>query len=374
LKRKRNGFAMIMVLVVMFVVIILGFTLVMTAIGNSGSMFHNKQSVQAFYAAQSGVARTVSGIYQGDPGTIGCNKTTTYLTNQSIKNGSRFSVVLTTNWNLVGCVGYATAPNGTAVPPGTLYVMSTGRMGFGTRLVNVLLTVKDPAGFGWGAFSNNGMSVQNGFVTGYDPGPIGNAGTDSGTISMGPNGDISGQIFLGPGATTNGVGKGGPNQTMTYSIPLPQVIDPLSGPLLFNAPPVLACGTTYSVQNLVGPVTMPDCGKNAPAVVYVYTSLDTSSGDINMTLYNGVPKATNLFVYGMPTLITIDSHANSSGAFALYAPQANVTINGNNSHIWGSVIANTIHFTGVPAGIYYDQGLATDPYASGVVVRSWSSQ
>lgn len=82
----------------------------------------------------------------------------------------------------------------------------------------------------------------------------------------------------------------------------------------------------------------------------------------------GLPK--DLAILGMPNCKMIGINAGSQFACSVYAPQADVTINGS-ADGQGAIVANTFKLTGGMKW-HYDEGLKGDPLEGRYVASSWT--
>lgn len=198
----------------------------------------------------------------------------------------------------------------------------------------------------------------------------GNIRTNSGgngTVTLNGGATVDGTITVGPGGDSSSiVTKGG----STYI--QPGVISSTTVAMPFLTPPsiqsrgeltssvTLSAGTyVYDEIDLSGQSFIQVTG---PVTLYVLGNIDiTGNPRINDISAN----ATWLSIIGGPQTTSVSINglgSSSSGAyFTVYAPAANVSINGNkNSALYGSIIAKSFNISGGTA-IHYDQALAQSP-------------
>ena len=223
----------------------------------------------------------------------------------------------------------------------------------------------------------------------------GNVASMGGVINIGQH-TINGSLYLGPTATYAGSATSITGTIYTDAnvdfpdVTLPQVTwqtAPLSlGTHSFTSsgyytvsdqfPIVVQPGVTVTL-NVVTAVTY------SPVSVQISGGI-TNSGTANIYL-NGPPslaiagntaadasnRPENLRYFCLPSLTSITFSGNSTFVGVIYAPEADVTLNGggNNNGLIGSVIANSITING-HYNIHYDESLATNGAAI-YVIQSW---
>ncbi len=244
----------------------------------------------------------------------------------------------------------------------------------------------------------------------------GNVGTDSAVlddISLG-NGNIYGQVFTGPGTAQSAVSVGSQgavgnatwNASNTgiepgywdgdFNVNLPDVPAPATG----GAPPAAVSGVitlnggSYTVSaanisafssatlNVTAPTTVWVQGSYSPAgvgttnnsVLTLYVGAASGTGDSLTLAGNGAMNspgyAANLQFYGLPSLTAITLDGNAAFIGVVYAPEADLTGNGNPGPT-GAFIVNSITLHG-NAAIHYDQALLTSGPSRGWIASSWT--
>ncbi len=92
---------------------------------------------------------------------------------------------------------------------------------------------------------------------------------------------------------------------------------------------------------------------SGPVIVYIVSDLDLGGG----TVVNDSTQSTNLIFMVGPAATTVKVTGGANAAYALYAPDSDVTVSGG-GEIFGAIIGNTITSVG-GAQIHYDKALAT---------------
>jgi len=93
----------------------------------------------------------------------------------------------------------------------------------------------------------------------------------------------------------------------------------------------------------------------------------------NVTVQSG--RARNLFYYGLPGVTSITYGGNSSFIGVIYAPEADLTLNGggNNNGLIGSSVTKTITMNG-HYNFHFDEDLLSSGPSRGFTVTSWQEQ
>lgn len=223
----------------------------------------------------------------------------------------------------------------------------------------------------------------------------GNVASMGGVVNLGQH-TINGSLYLGPSASFSGSKNNITGSIYTdANVDFPDVTLPdvtwQTAPLSLGIHSFTTSGY-YTVSDQFPVVVQPGVTvtlKVETSVSYSPASVQisggtTNSGTANIYL-NGPPSLTiagntavdasnrpeNLRYYGMPSLTSITFSGNSSFVGVIYAPGADVTLNGggNNNGLVGSLIANSITMNGHYA-IHYDESLATNGPAI-YVIQSW---
>lgn len=110
-------------------------------------------------------------------------------------------------------------------------------------------------------------------------------------------------------------------------------------------------------------------GVSGTLMLYQMTGSSTMSG--NVTVDSG--RARNFFYYGLPGVTNITYGGTSSFVGAVYAPEANLTLNGggNNNGIVGSSVTKSIVAMNGHYNFHFDEDLLTAGPVKAYVVTSW---
>src|SRR5262249_14863390 len=128
----------------------------------------------------------------------------------------------------------------------------------------------------------------------------------------------------------------------------------------------MSAGNTYTVVSgnvsvgtgtyVVGTLTAALTLTSGPVVIYITTAFSGS-------VVNNIPKNPgtpgNLAFMVAPTAVTADL---PGGSYALYAPDTDLQIHGNND-IYGAIVGNSVTITGTP-NFHYDRSLASTKVGS----------
>lgn len=429
---RKNGLATAYALVIIFVISVLGFELASRGVLSLSQTFRVQQNEQAFYAALAGESLAVEAIKNNDPNIPnGCGVTATPvslsgLSNpRTLSNNAAFSLKVTNNFGAL-CLINKSAPDGTVIPPGMIYVSSTGTDGTSTKIVNAMLGVTVGWQYPYGIFATaqsgsppfialNGNAYTDSYNSSNGPcippctGTKGNAGTNSAVnsaMNLTGNAKINGNAAVGPGGTagsptisTSGGAGYNSASVMGSQISVSAITDPLGGPgnnnvsvkgvatltpgtygeisISGNGVLTIVCAPSpanFSVKSLLisgngQAIVSPTCTTSNPIQMYVYNGLQlTGNGVVNTGEVSGA-----FVVYGMSSLATAQVSGNGTSAYVLDAPQTNVTVSGNGD-IYGSIVGNSVTLTG-NGGVHYDEALGNDSTIGSrqVTIESWGS-
>jgi hypothetical protein len=245
-------------------------------------------------------------------------------------------------------------------------------------------------GFSFAAFGDQSVSMGNGDTDSYDStvagyatqncstagpcvGGVATNGTGSGAISLGPNGSVSGNCQIGATSAVTNIAPNSGNCQSTavaaapVSLPIATLPSSLTGTFgaVTNATTIATAGA-YSMTSL----TLSGNGKNlnipsgtGSVVIYLTGTGSVLSlagqGQIN----NNTQDPTKLVFMCTDTSAaakTISVSGNGLGFFAIYCPQADITVNGGGStgDIFGAVVGKSVTFNGNGTSIHYDKALA----------------
>lgn len=281
-----------------------------------------------------------------------------------------------------------------------------------SRAVKVVVKIQVNANVGVGAkkdidFNGNGLTVNsyNSHMTNlstgglYDPNKTstnGSVASVGGIVDIG-NHSIAGNLYLGAGATFSGSAA---NVSGTiypdFNIDFPDVKLPDTN---WQTAPLNAGvhSITNSGNYIISDQNPIDIQPGVTAVFnvttstgYNPTSIQIHGGTTNSgTAYiymNGPPSLTmagnsavdasnrpeNLKYFGLPSLTSVSFSGNAQFTGVLYAPEANMTLNGggNNSlDVMGSLVVNTLTVNG-KFMVHYDEALSTNTPGL-FVAQSW---
>ncbi len=264
--------------------------------------------------------------------------------------------------------------------------------------------------------SHDPLLSTNGLFDQTKTGTNGNMASIAGTVDLG-NDTITGSLYLGPTAdyTSNTNQVGGSVHT-DFNVQFPDVTLPNVSWTLTTPTP----GVTYTNLDSKGKVTIStgsaynfttsgnyqiNSATAYPIIVQpgVTVALNiTSAGTFDATklnilggtansgtavLYLNGPtgintsgnsaitasRPENLWIFGLPTLTSISFSGNAAFIGVLYAPEADITLNGggsSNTDIEGAIVGNSVTFNG-HFHVHYDQYLANIGPVLGYVATSW---
>lgn len=207
----------------------------------------------------------------------------------------------------------------------------------------------------------------------------------SATVKTGPNGGVGSHAWRGG---NNGIEKGWWVKDFSISFPditAPYPSAPIAGGGSYNSTTydfILPGGSWMSSQ-LYGKTVV-----TGNATILVTDSIDYGSGSLeivpgaSLTIYmagnttfigatiNANSSATNLTYYGLPSNKHIDIKTGGA-AFtgAIYAPDAELFVNGNND-LYGGAVVKSATLVG-NAAIHLDESLQIQVPARGLVIKSW---
>jgi hypothetical protein len=224
------------------------------------------------------------------------------------------------------------------------------------------------------------INVGNAQVYGYvDTGP-------GGTATIGANGSVGdvnwvngGNTGLDPGWSHDDMNVAFPDVTLpaTNWTSLPNntditnagyyTMDQINANMNITASNVVVYATNGIVFNGNKTLTI---GTNAAAVIYLGGSFNDGG---NGTVNNASQHASQLIVYGLPSLGSVTLHGNGAFWGAFYAPEASVSFKGagNSGGFYGSLTASNIVLTG-NSSFSYDEALRKLAINNGYVVTSWA--
>jgi hypothetical protein len=325
---------------------------------------------------------------------------------RTLTNSGSYSVVFSdVTYPIIYSTGYVTLPNMSATLTRTIRVATTN-----VPLYNVAMGARTNVDLnGNGPSANSFNSARTNFSTNgrYDPNKSSTNGDVAvlyGTVDLG-NHDILGNLYLGPTATLNT----GTNQVTgtvhtDYNYDYPDVVMPDTSswfPLLVP-PSGTVDGVTYTycftnsgdyiIDNMSGSVYV---GTNAHvrllikngstssvlvagngAMVGAKLSMFIAAASFSIGGNGSIDggRAANLAYYGLPSNKSISFSGNAAFTGTLYAPDADITLNGggNDSYDFvGSCIGKSVTING-HFMFHFDEDLLTEGPSSGYTAIHWS--
>lgn len=233
----------------------------------------------------------------------------------------------------------------------------------------------------------------------------GSIASKDGLVDLG-NHTIDGSLYLGPTASYAGNGTVSGSINYNYNVQFPDVTLPSGASSWPTMVPLTVKisnkWVTYYDFTTSGsyilssdyPITVEsgiNINLNVTSTTFSPTSLQIHGGVTNSgtaKLYINGPTSVsisgntaidasnrpeNLWYFGLPTLTSITYGGNSMFVGVIYAPEANLTLNGggNASGIQGASVSKTITMNG-HYNFHYDESLATNGPTRGFVVTSWT--
>ena len=386
IRTGERGWVFLSALLVLTVLFILGSSLIERSQSNLSAASLDSQAARSFHLAEAGIHRALWALNQHNGWlTYGGDDATSlgegyYQVTVSPSPINRDAV---TNNLTINVVGYLPGPNGSQRLP---------------RRIQAVVT-KDQRFFKYAVFGRNKVKIGNGTVTvkadsydssygGYGGGNI-NANADIGTNSTAtdaveilPKGEVHGNITVGAGATAFSTivnNKG----SVTGSISAAQ--SPVLLPSVRTVPPgATNLGDVYleGTQTLTlneGVYYMTDLDVlgsasitcNGKVVIYLSQTSDTGSPDVRIggngiINTSGIPK--NLVIYCLDDVTNIAISGAATFYGAIYAPQADITLNSGEVH--GALVGKTVTMNGATSNLHYDEALY-DPANPRAVLCSW---
>jgi hypothetical protein len=256
-----------------------------------------------------------------------------------------------------------------------------------------------PNGRGFGVYTNTGSTANS---IRKANGDVATDGAVDGIIDVG-NAQIYGKVNTGPGGTVELGSKGSVGSTSwvptrgiqtgyaqsDMNVAFPDVTLPSTSWTSLPNNTSISNSGAYTMNQITGNITISGSnvvlyipggidlsgnsvvtiGTNAQVTMYVGTTLeDGGNGSIN----NSSQHASQLVVYGLPTMTSIKLHGNGAFWGAIYAPNASVQFKGggNSGGFYGSLTAHDIVLTG-NSTFSYDEALGRFGN-TGFTVTSWA--
>ena len=240
----------------------------------------------------------------------------------------------------------------------------------------------------------------------YDPNKTstnGNVASVNGPVTIG-NHSIAGNLYLGPNVSSSvTAGQVSGSIYTNYNVDFPDVVLPtttwlpaptsggggkqgsqihdftVSGDYFVSdtldlqvEPGVIARvrvdSTSFSPSNVN---ILSTNGLSGTLLIYQVSGSGSMGG--NVSVQSGKPS--NLFYYGLPGVTSITYGGNSSFIGVIYAPEADLTLNGggNGNGLIGSSVTKTITMNG-HYNFHFDENLLSSGPSRGFVATSWQEQ
>lgn len=394
---KSKGLSIAVVLMVLMIIIVIGLAIATVGIQNLNIHQKDRYVTEALNAADAGLQAAMQELKEDSA----LNGSPTELTNVALPTltSCTYSVVITNN--LTGSSAI-TAPDGTSVPAGSIYIVSTG-----TSLRNTSKKVASMARrtspFQFAVFGDKSVRINgNAYVDSFDssqgayhwnpnPDPLANVGTngkDSGVMSLIGGVTVYGNLQVGPGgststsiSTTGGASYTGSSSVSSKRYPLAQMQVPsplssqpsngnVSGSSGGGLPPPISPGV-YTNMKLTGTKTVVLNGTyyfkgdislagqaqlvvTGPTIIYIDGTVDLTGGSFS----NNTGIASNFHIFGTDSCASVAVAGGAQAYMAVYARKADMTVKGN-SDLYGSLVGNTITESG-NAPIHFDRALSSE--------------
>jgi len=260
--------------------------------------------------------------------------------------------------------------------------------------------------FSAAAFGRNGVPLANGETDSYNSnngsyggtniGTNGDIRTDSslpGAIDIKSQGMCNGTVMYGPGTDLksisldrNRINDGDTNEAndilvAPHTAVIPDAAIPAGAIELKTVPGFTTSGNILTGGTLDAGTYWCDkvaiSGNSSVTVtgrVILYVKYDISIGGNGFVNY-GVPA--DLQLYGLPTCPKVDISGNGVLTAAVYAPQADIVLNGSgtNGQVFGALAGKTVSFNGTGTVLHYDEALQS---LEGVVIgfrtKTWEEE
>jgi Putative Ice-binding-like adhesive domain len=227
----------------------------------------------------------------------------------------------------------------------------------------------------------------------------GSVASVQGLINIG-NHTIDGNMYLGPTASYNNSGTVDGTIYTDYNVQFPNAVlptvdssgnvvtwftaAPVGGNYNFDTPGNYTVNTSASITVQPGVavtlhVTTQDFspasitilgGMTNSGTVYIYQ--DSGTATLSGNASTGGNRPDNFYYYGLPGVTSITLSGNSTFIGVIYAPEAQLTLNGggNANNLEGAAIVNQVTLNG-HYDFHYDESLATNGPSRGYIPISW---
>jgi hypothetical protein len=399
MKPDERGSALLIAMSIMLAMAVIGVTFLSVSLTGRKIASNEADSAKAFAVAEAGIEDARAAL----PGT-NVNALLTaggHLFTASTVGAGTYAVDVTNNWT--GAAHVPTFPTG-LVPADAggqfndtdrlLLLNATGTVRKASRRVETIVRLPQNF-FNVGVWCDNGgtfsgssyLDAYNSTTGAYGGANIANDATAfcNGNLDLSGSAQIRGNCTVGDTSCTGGGGVTGTRTTNAGTQTLSPPACPVGYPASMPAPATYNAATgalTVSAANMDLPV---------PPTVYNFSSVTVSGGSGSITLVNPSHLHVDIYVSGALTVSgggfvnssTPDKlsvwacgaatnnwtvSGGSNAAFALFAPNRQVTLSGG-SPFFGSIVAGTLVNSGGSA-IHYDHALASSGVAS-IVGRTW---
>lgn len=401
---NSKGLSIAVVLMVLMIIIVIGLAIGTVGIHNLSIHQKDRYEVDAVNAADAGLQVALQELKTNNA----LNGSPSDLTNVALPTltDCTYSVVITNNLSGGSQVN---AQDGTLVPAGSIYIVSTGTyLGNTSRKVAAMARRSSPFNFAF--FGDKSVKINgNAFVDSYDssegayhwnpnPDPLASVGTngmDPGVMSLIGGVTVYGSLQVGPGgstsssiSTTGGASYTGQASVSPKRYPLSQMVVPSSlssqtsngdasagssgkgkgggGGLPSAITPGVYNNMKLTGQNTIvlngtyyfkGDISLAGGAQlvvTGPTIIYVDGTVDLSGG----SLTNNTGTATNFHIFGTDSCTSVTLTGGAQAYTAVYARKADISVKGD-SDLYGSLVGKTITESG-NAPIHFDRALSEE--------------
>ncbi|MCD4782704.1 MAG: hypothetical protein K8T10_02620 [Candidatus Eremiobacteraeota bacterium] len=376
-KKEKALTTLVIILFCFFLILILSSILVIMAGNTADFVGKYRNQVTAMYAAKAGTEESLYQLFENNSWSDGFNQ------KQLADSGATYTVTFdqfqtvypySTN-NSLGAssiIGYG----GRIVPPGAVYLISTGEYTNKTVREGVLLTLF--SAFKNAGFGDEGITLENivtidsydSSIGSYDSthknseGDLRTNAAEEGKVILSGSVNVYGDIMVGPGgspAVVQGTGYTGAIKVASSSFPLPSVEVPPGkyrgdksiGHLSVLKPGVYGTVTVdggtcvlrkgnYIIDNfnVINGGTVILKNWKSMTKIYITNSLNFSNG----AYINTNEKPEKLSIFGADSATSFIMSNGVNAYITLYAPKATVTMN-DYVDFYGAIAVNIINMS-----------------------------
>lgn len=414
-RRGERGLSIVITLLVLLVVAVIGMAVAGIGTQNLSLAAADRNAQTARYAAQAGQSDAVKRL-KADPTLNDQRPNTTLIADEPMSGipDLSYTVVITNNFDGRNNL---TAADGTVVMPGKVYVVSTGTLGAskqGRRTISALYTYGTTSIFSTAAFGVDQVGLQgtSAYTDSWDSSSGNYASTrsnsDSSIGTMSTTNDRNtgvdytggavnyGNVWIGPGGVPSETVAGSGYQGAIKVLPEPLDTTPKEPPSSL-ASPTSALTVAARSRVTLTPGAYTDLTVGTHAVVTFSAGTYYFSGDVSFgsqvefrapstgevkvyvggtwnsgggSLVNGQGVPSSFQIYGTSTCTEITVNGGNDAFFVVYAPTAEVTVQGN-SDVYGAIVGRDVKVAG-NAKIHYDRALSAFDSATVTMFReSW---